>query len=340
MTKAIAHFFAAPILATLLTATVYAQTPAEFYKGKSVDLYIGYSTGGGYDLYGRLLARHIGRHIPGNPAVVAKNMDGAASRMLANWLYNSALKDGSVLGTIGRGTALDPVLGVKGAQFDGTKFTWIGSANNEVSVCVAWGASGITKFQDVLDREMSVGGTGASDDTVQFAKLLNTVLGSKLKIVTGYGGGNDVTVALERGEVQGRCGWSWSSVMATRPTWIAEKKIRVLMQLSLEKHEDLPDVPLASELAKTDEQKQILKLFFARQVMGRPFLGPPGIPPDRAKALQKAFMDTMHDPEFLADARTSRLDINPVSGTKLEALMREMYETPPEIARKAADALK
>jgi tripartite-type tricarboxylate transporter receptor subunit TctC len=232
------------------------------------------------------------------------------------------------------------MLGVKGAQFVGTRFTWIGSANNEVSVCVAWSATGIAKFEDVLDREMSVGATGASDDTMQFAKLLNAVLGSKLKIVTGYGGGNDVTVALERGEVQGRCGWSWSSLKATRPTWVAEKKINVLMQLSLEKHEDLPDVPLATDLAKTDEQKQILKLFFARQVMGRPFLAPPDIPADRVQALQKAFMDTMHDPDFLADARKSRLDINPVSGEKLEALMREMYETPPDIARKAAEALR
>ncbi len=340
MAKAAARIFAAPMLAALLTATAYAQTPAEFYKDKTVDLFIGYSTGGGYDLYGRLLARHIGKHIPGNPTVVAKNMDGAASLTLANWLYKSAPKDGSVFGTIGRGTALDPLLGVRGAQFDGTKFVWIGSANNEVSVCAAWSATGIAKFEDVLEKEMSVGGTGASDDTVQFAKLLNSVLGAKLKIVTGYGGGNDVTVAMERGEVQGRCGWSWSSLKATRPTWVAEKKISLLVQLSLAKHEDLPDVPLATDLTKTDEQKQILKLFFARQVMGRPFLGPPGIPADRTQALQKAFMDTMHDPDFLADARKSRLDINPVSGDQLEVLMREIYQTPPDIVRKAAEAIQ
>lgn len=158
--------------------------------------------------------------------------------------------------------------------------------------------------------------------------------------MTGYGGGNDVTVAIERGEVQGRCGWSWSSLTATRPTWVAEKKVSLLLQLALAKHEDLPDVPLATDLAKTDEQKQILKLFFARQVMGRPFLAPPGIPAERTQALRKAFMDTMHDPDFLADARKSRLDIDPVPGEKLDALMREMYQTPPDIARKAAEALK
>ncbi len=328
------------LLPVLLSFGASAQSPAEFYKGKSLDLYIGYSTGGGYDLYGRLLARHIGRHIPGNPAVVPKNMDGAASLTLANWLYKTAAQDGSVFGTIGRGTALDPLLGVKGAQFDGTKFTWIGSANNEVSVCASWNSTGIVKFEDVLDREMSVGGTGPSDDTVQFPRLLNAVLGSKLKIVTGYGGGNDVTVALERGEVQGRCGWSWSSLTATRPTWVKDKKISLLLQLALAKHEDLPDVPLATDLAKTDEQRQILKLFFARQVMGRPFVGPPGIPPERTQALRQAFMDTMKDPNFLADARNSRLDIDPVPGEKLDALMAEMYQTPPEIARKAAQALK
>lgn len=181
MSRVTARVLIASMLVALLTATTYAETPAEFYKSKSVGIYIGYSTGGGYDLYGRLLARHVGRHIPGNPTVVAKNMDGAASRTLANWLYKSAPKDGSVFGTIGRGTALDPLLGVKGAQFDGTKFTWIGSANNEVSVCVAWSATGITKFDEVLDKEFSVGGTGASDDTVQFPRVLNAVLGSKMK---------------------------------------------------------------------------------------------------------------------------------------------------------------
>jgi len=317
-----------------------AQNAGDFYKGKNVELYIGYSVGGGYDLYARVLARHIGRHIPGNPTIVVKNMEGAGSLRLANWLYRIAPKDGSVFGTIGRGTGFDPLLGQQGAQFDGTKFTWIGSGNHEVSVCVAFeGRAGITRFDDLRTKEMTVGGTGASADTDQFPKVVNGVLGTKMKVVSGYPGGNDIVLAMERGELQGRCGWSWSSVKATHGSWIAEKKLNVLVQLSLQKHPDLPDVPLVVDLAKTDEDRQILKLIFARQVMGRPFLAPPGIPPDRAEALRKAFMDTMTDPAFVADTEKSQLEVNPVAGDDLQKLVAEIYHTPPEVAKRAAQLL-
>ena len=198
----------------------YAQEPAAFYKGRNVDLYIGYSVGGAYDLYARVLARHLGKHIPGNPTIVPKNLEGAGSLRLANWLYNVAPKDGTALATIGRGTPFDPLLGSKGAQFQADKFTWIGSANNEVSICVAWKTSGVTKLEDTLTKELIVGGTGQAADTDQFPRILNGVLGTKFKIVTGYPGGNDVTLAMERGEVKGRCGWSWSSVLATHKRWI------------------------------------------------------------------------------------------------------------------------
>src|SRR5712691_3537982 len=235
-----------------LASTAQAQSPADFYKGKNVELYIGYSVGGGYDLYARVLARHIGRHIPGNPTVLVKNMEGAGSLRLANWLYRIAPKDGSAFGIIGRGTGFDPLLGQKAAQFDGTKFTWIGSGNHEVSVCVSYeGRGGITKFEDLLTKEMTVGGTGASADTDQFPKVVNGVLGTKMKIVSGYPGGNDIVLAMERGELQGRCGWSWSSVKATHGSWITEKKLNILVQLSLQKHPDLPDIPLIIDLAKS-----------------------------------------------------------------------------------------
>jgi tripartite-type tricarboxylate transporter receptor subunit TctC len=318
----------------------YAQTPAEFYRGKTVEIYVGYTVGGGYDLYARLLARHIGKHIPGNPTVIAKNMEGAASLRLANWLYQVGPKDGSVFGTIGRGTAFDPIFGQKGAQFDGTKFTWIGSANDEVSVCVAWYTSGVTKFDDVLHQALTIGGTGPSDDTVQFPRVLNAVLGAKFNVVAGYPGGNDVILAMERGEVQGRCGWSWSSVKVTHKAWIDERKINVLIQLSLTKHPDITDVPLITELATTSEQKQIIKLIFARQVMGRPFLAPPGVPADRVEALRKAFMDTMNDKDFLADAEKSQFEITPVPGERVQQLVSEIYQTPADIARKAAATLQ
>jgi tripartite-type tricarboxylate transporter receptor subunit TctC len=332
--------FLAAAAAFLLTASAQAQNPADFYRGRTVDLYVGYSVGGAYDLYSRVIARHLGAHIPGNPTVLVKNMEGAGSLRLANWLYRVAPKDGSVMGMIGRGTGFDPILGQQGAQFDGTKFTWLGSANHEVSVCVSFeGRGGITRFEDLLTKEMTVGGTGGSADTDQFPRVLNGVLGTKMKIVSGYPGGNDVVLAMERGELQGRCGWSWSSVKATHGAWIAEKKINVLVQLSLQKHPELPDVPLVTDLAKTDEQRQILRLIFARQVMGRPYLAPPGLSAERVATLRKAFMDTMADPEFLADAEKSQLEINPVSGTEVQKLVDEVYRTPPEVAKKAAQVL-
>ena len=328
-------------LAPMLALPVaYAQSPAQFYKGRNVDLYIGYSAGGAYDLYARLIARHLGKHIPGNPTIVPRNMEGAGSLRLANWLYNVAPKDGSVIGTIGRGTPFDPLLGSKGAQFQADKFTWIGSANNEVSICVAWKTSGITKLEDVLSKELIVGGTGQAADTDQFPRILNGVLGTKFKIVTGYPGGNDITLALERGEVKGRCGWSWSSVLATQKRWVDDKSITILVQLSLNKHPDLPDVPLIMDFAKTEDQQQIFKLIFARQVMGRPFLAPPGVPVDRADALRKAFMDTMKDPEFLADAERSQLEITPVSGADIERLVKETHQTPKALTDKAAEFIR
>jgi tripartite-type tricarboxylate transporter receptor subunit TctC len=267
-------------------------------------------------------------------------MEGAGSLRLANWLYNVAAKDGSVFGTIGRGTPFDPLLGNKSAQFDATKYTWIGSANNEVSVCVAWHTSGIRTFEDMLAKPMIVGGTSASADTDQFPKITNGVLGTKMRVISGYPGGNEIGLAMERGEVQGRCGWSWSSVKSTHQKWLDEKKFTVLVQLALEKHPDIPAVPLIVDLAKNDEQRQILKLIFARQVMGRPFLAPPDIPRDRAEVLRKAFIDTMKDKDFLADTERSQMEITPVPGDELEKLVRELYSTPPAVAQQATAILK
>jgi tripartite-type tricarboxylate transporter receptor subunit TctC len=332
----------AVVAASLVLATVAARADsvADFYRGKTVEVYVGYSTGGGYDIYARTLARHMGRFIPGNPTLVPKNMEGAGSLRLANWLANAAPRDGSAFGTIGRGTAFDPVLGQPGAQFTAGDFSWLGSMNNEVSICAAWATSGVAKFDDLLGRELLVGAVSNNDDTGQFAKVMNTVLGTKLKIVAGYPGGNDVVLAMERGEVQGRCGWSWSSVLAAHMSWWKEKKINILVQLALTKHPDLPDVPLITDLAKNDSQRQMLRMIFARQVMGRPFVAPPGVPPERVAALRKAFMDTMADKDFLADCAKAKLEIAPVSGDKVEALVKEVYATPAEVARQAAAALK
>ena len=330
----------AAILAVLPGSIGWAQSPAEFYRGKTVDLNIAYSVGGGYDLYARLVARHLGKHIPGNPTVVPKNMEGAGGLRLANWLYQAAPRDGTALGATSRSVAFDPLLGNKAAQYDASKFSWIGSANDEVSVCVAWETSGVRSFQDLLTKELTVGSTGIADDTYQFPRFVNNVLGTKFKIITGYPGGNDVSLAMERGEVGGRCGWSWSSVKSIRMSWVTEKKISLLMQFSLAEHPDLPNVPLVMDLARTDEQRQMFKLIFARQVMGRPYQGPPGIPPDRLRALQQAFMAAMKDKDFLAEAEKAQFEITPVSGEAIEKLVAEVLKTPPEIAEKAGALVK
>ena len=338
--QAAARRIMAAMLTLLPASLAAAQSPADFYKGRSVDLYIGYSVGGGYDLYARMLARHMGKHIPGNPTVVPKNMEGAGSLRLTNWLYNVAPKDGTVFGAIGRGTGFDPLLGNKSAQFEASKFSWIGSANNEVSVCVAWHTTGIATFEELTRKEMIVGGTSASADTDQFPKITNGVLGTKMRVITGYPGGNEIGLAMERGEVQGRCGWSWSSVKSTHQQWLDQKKFAILVQLALEKHPELPNVPLITDLAKTDEQRQILKLIFARQVMGRPFLAPPRVPQDRLDALRKAFMDTMRDKDFLADTERAQMEITPVPGDQIQKLVQDIHAASPEIAQKAAALLK
>jgi tripartite-type tricarboxylate transporter receptor subunit TctC len=325
---------------TLLLSVLLAAAANASAQPRNVDLYIGYSVGGGYDIYARLLARHMGRHLPGNPTVVPRNMEGAGSLRLANWLYKAALRDGSAFGTIGRAIAFEPLFGEQSAQFKATEFGWLGSANDEVSVCAAWGKTGITRFEDLYTREVFVGGTGGNSDTDTFPKAINSILGTKMKLVTGYPGGNDITLALQRGEVQARCGWSWSSIKTNHAAWVKDGTLRILAQLALEKHPDLPQVPLIMDMVKTPEQRQVLRLVFAGQVMGRPFLAPPGVPADRLAALRKAFMTTMQDPAFLAEAEKIKLEIRPVSGDAVQKLVAEVYASPPEAVKKAAAALK
>jgi tripartite-type tricarboxylate transporter receptor subunit TctC len=317
-----------------------AQTPAEFYKGKTVEIYIGTSVGGGYDAYARMLARHISKYIPGNPIAVAKNMEGGGGMRLANFLYNAAPKEGLVFATINRGTGFDPLFGNRSAQFEATKFNWLGSTNNEVSVCVAWHTHGIATYQDVLARELVVGASGPSADTFQFPKIANAVLGTKFKIITGYPGGNDIDLAMERGEVQGRCGWSWTSVKATHPTWLPQKLVNILFQMGLDKHPDLPNTPLIMDLARNDEERAIFKLIFGRQVMAWPFMAPPGVPADRIAVLRKAFMDTVADKDFRAEAAKGNFEVRPVAGEAIQALVQDIYDTPPAIVQKTTRLLQ
>jgi tripartite-type tricarboxylate transporter receptor subunit TctC len=337
----LARALCAAVFATVPVSAGSAQTPAEFYRGKTVDLYIAYSVGGGYDQYARLLSRHMGKHIPGNPKVVPHNMPGAGGMRAANWLQSAAPKDGTVFGATSRAMAFEPLLGNKAAKYDPTRITYIGSANDEVSVCMAWHTSGVTSFEQVKKRELVVGAGGTADDTYQFPAILNNMFGAKFKMVTGYAGGTEINIAMERGEVQGRCGFPWSTVKASHQHWMRDKSFNLIMQFSLAKHADLPNVPLVMDLARNDEQRQILRLIFGRQVMGRPYVAPAGVPKDRADALRRAFMDTMRDKEFLAEVAKARFEIAAVSGEKLQAMVLDIYRTtPPEVAAKALAMVK
>jgi tripartite-type tricarboxylate transporter receptor subunit TctC len=317
-----------------------ADDVASFYKGRTVTINIGYSAGGGYDIYARVLAKHLGDHIPGNPTVIPQNMPGAGSLKAANYLYNIAPKDGTVLATFARGMAMQPLLDSQGIEFDAQKLTWIGSITNEVSVCAFRSDSGIVTWQDMLTKPYTVGGTGSGSDTDVFPNALRNLFHMKMKLATGYPGGEDVVLALERGEVNGRCGWSWSSLLSRNRALYEEKQIFVPVQLSLQKHEDLPNVPLVMDLTNDTKIEAALKLIFGRQSMARPYAAPPGLPEDRAHALRDAFDATMKDPDFLADAKLNDLEVRPVSGAEMQQLVSEIYRTPPEVVKMAADAIK
>lgn len=318
------------------------QAVASFYRGKTVTINVGYTAGGGYDVYARLLARHIGRHIPGNPTVIVQNQPGAGSILAANTLFNTAPKDGTVMATFGRGLPAEELLGVEGVQYKSAQFSWIGSMNEEVSVCVSKADSPVKTFRDAFTTPLKIGGIGPGSDTDFFPKFLNGLLGTKFDIAAGYPGGNDINVAMERGEVQGRCGWSWTSVTTGRPQWLQEPRyINILVQMSLNKHPDLPDVPLVTEFAQNEEQRQLMRVVFSRQAMGRPFAAPPGIPPDRLAALRYAFDQAVRDPALLAEAaRSGDAEINPVSGAEISTIVGEVLATPAGQVQRLKEILK
>ena len=315
----------------LLAAAVVLPTPAsaqdaiaEFYKGKTITVIIGLSAGGGYDIYARLLARHMGNHIPGNPGFVPRNMTGAGGLVATNHLYNVAPKDGTMIGAPQRGVPFEPLTGGAEAKamFDPLKFNWIGSSNAETSVAVAWHTTGINTYQDMFQKEIVFAGTGAGTESVVLPYVLANVLGFKVKVIAGYPGGSEMDLAMERGEVGGRGTYSWSSFKARRMDWLRDKQVAILYQQALEKHPDLPNVPLAIDLAKNDEDRQVLELAMIPLLFGRPYAAPPGVPMDRVNALRKAFDQTMTDPAFMADAEKGKLEIEPVSGVKMEELLK------------------
>jgi len=324
---------------TLLTAVpARAQSVEEFYKGKPVNLIIGFSVGGGYDLYARHLARHMGKHIPGNPTIVPQNMAGAGSLRAANFLYTAAPKDGTAFGTFARTTGINPLL-ESGATFDGTKFAWLGSVTDDVSTCVTWHTTPVKTWNDFLTKPVTLGGQGPSSEPDMFARLYKNVFGANVKLVAGYPGTNEITLAMERGEVDGLCGLSWSTIKTRHGAWLRDKKINLIVQSSFKKVPEIGEVPLVMDLTKDPEKLQILKLILAAQEMARPFAAPPGIPADRKAALAAAFDATMKDPEYLADAEKMKIDVNPVSGQALDTLLAELYATPKDVLKKAGEAI-
>jgi tripartite-type tricarboxylate transporter receptor subunit TctC len=330
--------------AGLLLSGLAALPPAtageieDFYKGKEISLYVGYRAGGGYDRYSRTLARHLARHIPGTPRIIVKNRPGAGSLLLANGVYKGLRQDGTVIANVGRAIPTEPLFGNTRAKYDGRKFTWLGSMNHEVNVCVVWHTVPVSFWSDLTTRGAIMGGTGAGSDTDSFPLILNNILGTKLKLMTGYPSGNDINAAMESGVLEGRCAWSWASISSTRPEWLADKRIKLLAQLSTAKHPAMSDVPLVTDFATSKEDLQTLKLIFSRQLWGRPYMIGPDVPKARGKALRDAFARTMKDAAFLKDASRQKLEVNWVDGTVVQNTISRLYDYPKAIIAAAVKA--
>jgi len=322
------------------SAPAGAQTAEEFYAGKTVSLYIGSSVGGGYDAYGRLVARHIGKYIPGNPTVVPLNMEGTGSLRLTNWLYEAAPQDGTVFALLNRGIAFVPLLGERQfAQFDAKAFNWIGSASDDVSLCIAHARTGLTRFEQLYEQELIVGNTGPGADGSFMTNVAGSLLGANLRAVTGYPGGNEIYLAIEQGEVDGMCGLAWSALKTARPQWLEDGSINILIQLGLRERPELSNVPSVMDLPLNPEERQILRLIMLRGYFGRPFVAPPNVPVERASALRTAFEETLADPQLLREAEQLRVEIGPVSGERLDELLIEAYATAPELVERARELL-
>jgi len=325
-------------LTSLPAPRAHADDVEQFYKGKSIRVVVGHSAGGGYDLYARLLSKHIRRHIPGQPTIVPQTMTGAGGLRVTNYLYSQAPKDGTVIGTFSRSIPTMPLLTPPGT-FDARQFTWLGSMSGDTSLCLTGRNSAVKTWQDMLTKPVIMGGQAVGTDSDIYARLYKNVFGAKMRIVSGYPGTTEIRLAMERGEVDGICGLSWGTVKVSNPEWRKNKTVNFLLQAGLRMNPELSDVPFALDLVKEPEKKQILYLHFAPQAMGRPFAAPPDIPADRKAALLTAFDRTMKDPELLAEAKKSGMDIDPMTGGQIHALLEQIYATSPAVVAQAARAI-
>jgi len=330
--------------AIALAAGVFAAAPAaaqsaEPFAGKTVTVIIGFGAGGGYDMWGRLVARNVGKYLPGKPTIIPQNMPGAGSYVATSHIYNAAPKDGTVFGIIARDAALGPLSGAPGARFDATKLSWLGTPTKEHNVCIANSGAAVKNIKDLKEKQLVLGDTGPGTGTRSYPKVLGDVFGFKFKIVGGFPSSADVFLAMERGEVDGICE-SLDSVKSRRPDWISGKKVNVLLQAGSVAHPELKDVPSVFDLARNPEERQLLEYLYAGQEIGRPFVAPPDLPADRLKILREAFDATMKDPDFVAEAKRNKLEVEPDSGEHLATLIKKIYATPKPIIDRVSDLIK
>ena len=311
-----------------------------FYEGKTINLLIGYGPGAGYDAYGRLMARHMGRHIAGAPTIIPQNMPGAGSMKAAGYLYSVAPKDGTALGIIATAAALEPLYTGSMTLFDPAKFTWIGNLDETIGTCAVWHTAGIAKLEDMRDKEVIFGGSGPAAINSQHAAALKNLLGLKIKLIQGYNGALDTRLVMPRGELQGGCGFALSSLQAQHTADYRDKRLVPIVQLAIDKHPELEGVTHIYDYAKTDEMRQVFDLVFGSHVLGRPIAAPPGLPADRTKTLRAAFTATAADPQFLAEAAKARLPIKASDGATVEKLFNRFLSSSPAVVALAAKAIK
>lgn len=324
-------------LAIICSSPCSAQTPEQFYKGKQIELAIGYPPAGSNDIYARLLGRHLGKHIPGHPTIVPQNRPGAGSFLALAYVYNAAPKDGSVIG-IGAPTApLDEKLGTQGVRFKAAEFNWIGRIDSLINMVFLWHTAPVKTVDDAFKIESKLSGTGVGSTVAIYPTVMNNVLGTKFKLIMGYKGSNDAQLAVERGEVEGHS-TSWTAVKVAHPDWRPQNKINIVVQFSAKRHPEMADVPTVVELARTDEQRKILSAVVNAAEIGTAFFTTPGAPPDRVEALRRAFDATMKDPEFLAEAERLQLSAGPLPGEELQNVVAEVSTLTPELVEKVKAA--
>jgi tripartite-type tricarboxylate transporter receptor subunit TctC len=322
---------AACVLAGACASFANADPVADFYKGRAVTVIVSSSPAGGYDTIARTIVRHMGKHLPGNPAFIVRNMPGAGGLTATNFLYNNAERDGSVIGQVQNNTPFEPLFGTREARYDPVKFNWLGTPSSETAMVLIWHTVPVSSIADLRRRETAVGVSGANSTPAFYARLINATLGTKLKTINGYPGQNEVLLAMERRELDGHPSAFFSSVRATRPTWLADKTAKAIVQYGPEKLAELGDVPFAPDLVDADD-RLLMQAAFAPLALGRPFLIPPGVPPARVAALRQAFAAAIADPEFVADAERLQLPLNaPRTGEEMQAIMERAYRSPPGV---------